>query len=80
MISYNGYFDMSFIDWRTLKNSLNVLGSYNFQVTEKISETIKACGINRNLCNFIDVVSSYLYCPKPDRYFFLKLLFDHIPS
>lgn len=70
MIPYNAYFEISFIDWRTLKKSFNVLGSYNFQVMEKRSENIKACGINRNLCNFIDVVNSYLYWPKPDSFFF----------
>ena len=54
-----------------LQNSWNGLGSCNLQVTEQIYATIKACSINRKLCNFIDVVNTYLYWPKPDFFLFL---------
>lgn len=57
-----------------LQNSWNGLGSCNLQVTEQICETIKACSINRKLCNFIDVVNTYLYWPKPDFFFFNSFL------
>lgn len=68
----------------SLKNSSNGLGSCNFQVTEQIYETIKACSVNRKLCNFIDIVNTYLYWPKPDSYFlffnsFLTIYASEVP-